>query len=57
MQEIMNEMAPTLQMRLGYAYVLPQVFENLYSPEDAFRNGTLFQDLNIPMEVYGPIGN
>ena len=29
MQEIMNEMAPTLQMRLGYAYVLPQVFENL----------------------------
>lgn len=57
MQEIVNDMTPMVNMRLGYVYILPQVFENLYSPEEALQNGTLFRDLNIPMEVYGPIGN
>ncbi len=57
MQEIVNDMTSVVNMRLAYAYVLPQVFENLYSPNEALQNGTLFRDLNIPMEVYGPMGN
>lgn len=57
MQEIVNDMTPMVNMRLGYTYVLPQVFENLYSPEEALQNGTLFRALHIPMEVYGPMGN
>ncbi|MCI9626257.1 MAG: spore coat associated protein CotJA [Clostridia bacterium] len=57
MQEIVNDMTPAVNMRLAYTYVLPQTFENLYSPEEALQNGTLFRALHIPMEVYGPMGN
>ncbi len=56
MPEVNNEMAPAMQMRIGYAYVLPQAFDNLYSPEEALQNGTLFRELNIPIEAYGPMG-
>ncbi len=56
MPEVSKEMAPAMQMRIGYAYVPPQVFDNLYSPEEALQNGTLFRELNIPMEAYGPMG-
>lgn len=57
MQENNNDIARVPEMRLGYAYVLPQMFENLYATEEALKQGTLFRDLNIPMEVYGPSGN
>ncbi len=35
-------------MVLAMAYVVDQVFEGLYDPEDAHRNGTLFKGLNLP---------
>lgn len=57
MQENRSGITQVPDMRLGYAYVLPQMFENLYATEEALKQGTLFRDLNIPMEVYGPIGN
>ena len=36
------------KMVLAMAYVLNQPFENLYTPEDGFRAGTIFKDLNLP---------
>ncbi len=40
---------PSLEpMVLGMAYVRPQIWEDLYDPEDAFRNGTIFRGLNYP---------
>lgn len=57
MQENRSDIMQVPDMRLGYAYVLPQVFENLYAAEEALKQGTLFRDLNIPMEVYGPMEN
>ena len=42
-------------MIVGYAYVRPQTFGNLYSNEEAMEKGTLFQDLDLPMGVYGPV--
>ncbi|KMT23212.1 spore coat associated protein CotJA [Clostridium cylindrosporum] len=30
------------------AYVLPQVYENLFSVENAFKKGTIFMDLYRP---------
>lgn len=33
---------------LAMAYVAIQKYENLYTPEEALRNGTLFIDLNKP---------
>ena len=38
---------------LGYAYVPIQRWRMLYTPEDALRAGTLFEELYLPMEVYG----
>ena len=35
-------------MVLAMAYVKSQPFVNLYSPCDAWKNGTLFGDLNLP---------
>ncbi len=35
-------------MVLAMAYVKNQPFVNLYSPADAWKNGTLFADLNLP---------
>lgn len=37
---------------LGFCYVPIQKFENLYSVNDALKNGTVFADLNIPFEAY-----
>ena len=33
---------------VGMAYVPWQQFGNLYEPDQALRNGTVFQDLNKP---------
>ena len=38
---------------LGYAYVPVQRWRMLYKPEDALKAGTLFEELYLPMEVYG----
>ena len=38
---------------LGYAYVPIQRWRMLYTPEDALKSGTLFEELYLPMEVYG----
>ena len=38
---------------LGYAYVPIQRWRMLYKPEDGLKAGTLFEELYLPMEVYG----
>lgn len=37
---------------LGYATFPIQSFRLLYSAEDALKNGTLFEELNLPKGVY-----
>ncbi|MBR2930230.1 MAG: spore coat associated protein CotJA [Clostridia bacterium] len=38
---------------LAYAYVPIEKWRMLYSPEQALLRGTLFEELDKPMEVYG----
>ena len=38
---------------LAYAYVPIQSWRMLYSPDVALVRGTMFEDLDKPMEVYG----
>lgn len=38
---------------LGYAYVPIQRWRMLYTPEHGMKRGTLFEELDKPMEVYG----
>ncbi len=38
---------------LAYAYVPWQKWRLLYSPREALANGTLFEELNKPIGVYG----
>lgn len=38
---------------LAYAYAPDQSFRLLYSAPEALAHGTLFEELYIPMEVYG----
>lgn len=38
---------------LGYAYVPIQRWRMLYTPEQGMHRGTLFEELDKPMEVYG----
>lgn len=38
---------------LAYAYVPIQGWRMLYTPAEALKNGTLFEELYMPMEVYG----
>ena len=40
-------------MPLAYAYVPWQKWRMLYSPTEALANGTLFEELNKPLGVYG----
>lgn len=53
-----NETMPIIAPKVGYAYVPGQQAEmrNLYSPEDALNNGTIFPILNKPLGVYGKEG-
>jgi hypothetical protein len=39
------------KMKYACAYVLPQVYENLYSPDEAIKVGTIFKDLYRPYEA------
>lgn len=41
------------EMAIGYAYVPFQKFRMLYSAEDALSHGTLFEELYLPLGVYG----
>ena len=38
---------------LGYAYVPIQRWRMLYTPEKGLMRGTVFEELDMPMEVYG----
>ena len=38
---------------LAYAYVPVQRWRMLYSPEEALERATLFEELYMPIEVYG----
>ena len=40
-------------MPLGYAYVPIQHFRMTYTPEEALKHGTLFEELYLPLGVYG----
>lgn len=40
-------------MPLAYAYVPMQKFRMLYPHDTALKNGTLFEELNKPVGVYG----
>ena len=50
-----NETMPIAMPMVGYAYVPIQQAEarNLFSPEDALINGTVFPILAKPLGVYG----
>ncbi len=38
---------------LAYAYVPIQRWRMLYTPEDGIKRGTIFEELDKPMEEYG----
>ncbi|MDI6601034.1 spore coat associated protein CotJA [Calorimonas adulescens] len=40
---------------LTEAYVLPQIFCQMYSLEEGLREGTIFPELNRPYKKGGPI--
>ena len=41
------------QKCLAYAFVNNQTFTNIYPVNEALCNGTLFKDLNLPINIYG----
>lgn len=45
--------ASTPMPRVGYAYVPMQVMGETYDPEKGLTQGTIFPELDIPMEKYG----
>ncbi|MBR7116764.1 MAG: spore coat associated protein CotJA [Clostridia bacterium] len=48
-----TDMTPLDERLLAYAYVPIQRWRKLYSVEDALSRGTMFEELDKPMEVYG----
>ena len=38
---------------LAYAYVPIQRWRMLYTPDKGLKRGTIFEELDMPMEVYG----
>lgn len=46
-----NECANPVRLP-GYAYVPFQRMEKVYSPNKALKFGTIFPELNIPLEEY-----
>lgn len=53
MNEIMTITNEEIMPRVGYAFVPMQSFADVYLPEDALMRGTIFAELDIPMEKYG----
>ena len=48
-----NDAATLYDKPLGYAYVPIQRWRMLYAPEAGLGRGTIFEELDMPMEVYG----
>lgn len=48
-----NESATLSDKPIGYAYVPIQRWRMLYTPEQGLERGTVFEELDMPMEVYG----
>ena len=48
-----NDAATLHDKPLAYAYVPIQRWRMLYTPENALARGTMFEELDLPMEVYG----
>ncbi len=48
-----NEDATLHDKPIGYAYVPMQRWRMLYSPEEGLKRGTIFEELDKPVEVYG----
>ena len=48
-----SESATLSDKPLGYAYVPIQRWRMLYTPEHGLGRGTIFEELDMPMEVYG----
>ena len=48
-----SESATLFDKPLGYAYVPIQRWRMLYTPDKGLARGTLFEELDMPMEVYG----
>lgn len=47
---IMEMMKPS--RRIGYAYVPMQIMDKVYSPNKAICAGTIFPELDIPIDEY-----
>lgn len=48
-----DDSATLFDKPLGYAYVPIQRWRMLYTPEHGLCRGTIFEELDMPMEVYG----
>lgn len=48
----MNAYEQNLFRKPGYAYVPPQRMEKVYPPNKALKAGTVFPELNIPIDEY-----
>ena len=48
-----SESATLSDKPLGYAYVPIQRWRMLYTPEAGLARGTVFEELDMPTEVYG----
>jgi hypothetical protein len=48
-----NDAATLHDKPLAYAYVPIQRWRMLYTPEAGIKRGTIFEELDMPMEVYG----
>ena len=48
-----NESATLGDKPLAYAYVPVQRWRMLYDPDKGLSRGTIFEELDMPMEVYG----
>ena len=48
-----NDAATLHDKPLAYAYVPIQRWRMLYTPEKGLARGTIFEELDMPMEVYG----
>ncbi len=39
--------------KIAYAYVPIQTLDELYTPLEGLKRGTVFPELDLPIEVYG----
>ncbi len=42
--------------KVGYAYVPVQVLDETYEPQKGLKRGTIFPELDLPIEIYGKEG-